>query len=86
MTERAQSTAYRCQTQRMAPTEAMISVTAAASPGLALTSTAKILMDTPICAEKSEEDTEDQRVIRQVVEYLPRTTLTRNWSRRTERI
>jgi hypothetical protein len=48
-------------------------VTAAGSPGLTWTLTAEILMDTMIRPDNPEDDTGEQRVIRQVAEVPPRT-------------
>ena len=72
MTEQAQSNmwgaAYRYHSQRITPAEAMNAVTTAGSPGLTWTSTAEILMDTLIHPDNPEDDTGEQRVLRQLAE------------------
>ena len=65
--------AYRYHSQRLTPAEAMNAVTAAGSPGFTWTSTAEILMDTLIRPDNPEDDTGEQRVIRQVAEVPPCT-------------
>ena len=51
----------------------MNAVTAVGSPGLTLTSTAEILLDTQICPDNPEDDTGEQRVFRQVAQVPPCT-------------